>query len=92
VVVSDCIANGIVAAGENSEPATPIYTNRKALDIGNFYTAYQKIRKLQQKLRDIFAETVYADRLPDIENILKTGTSPKVIYWDSMRHFGLKGG
>jgi len=92
VAVSDCIANGIIAVGENSERAAQIRENRKAMDVGNFYAAYQENRKLRQMLQDTFSETAYAGRLADIEDILKTGTTPKVIYLDSMHRFGRKGG
>lgn len=92
VAISDCIEHGIIAVGEGSERASKIRTYQKLLDIGNFYAAYQENRKLQQIIHDTFAETVYADRIKDIESILKTGTSPKIIYLDSLRRFGRKGG
>lgn len=92
VAISDSIEHGIITAGESSERANRIRTYRKTLDISNFYAAYQENHRLQQILRDTFSNTVFADRLKDIEAIVKTGTSPKVIYLDSLRHFGRKDG
>lgn len=92
VAISDSIEHGIITAGEGSERANRIRTYRKTLDIGNFYAAYQENHRLQQLLRDTFSNTAFADRLKDIEAIVKAGTSPKVIYLDSLRHFGRKDG
>jgi len=92
VAISDSIEHGIITAGESSERANRIRTYRKTLDISNFYAAFQENHRLQQILRDTFSNTVFADRLKDIEAIVKTGTSPKVIYLDSLRHFGRKDG
>ena len=92
VALSESIEQGIITAGENSERAHLIRTGRKAVDIGQFHAAYQENLKLQQALRGVFDGTVYSDRLPDIQDILKSGTSPKVIYLDSLRRFGRKDG
>lgn len=92
VAISDSIEYGIIASSEVSERAKRIRTYRKTVDIGNFYAAYQESLKLQQMLQDKFSGTAFAERLQEIEGILKTGTSPKVIYLDSLRHFGRKDG
>lgn len=92
VAISDSMEQGIITAGESSERADRIRTYRKTLDIGNFYAAYQENHRLQQVLRDTFSNTVFAERLKDIETIVKTGTSPKVVYLDALRRFGRKDG
>jgi len=92
VAISDSIEQGIITAGEASERAELIRSYRKTVDIGNFYAAYQENQKLQRLLQEAFSGTSFADRLNEIESIMKTGTSPKVIYLDSLRHFGRKGG
>ena len=92
VALSESIEQGIIAAGENSERARLIRAGRKAVDIGQFYAAYQEDLKLQRALRDVFDGTAYMDRLPDIQDILKSGTSPKGIYLNSLRCFGRKEG
>lgn len=92
VALSESIEQGIITVGEISERAHLIREGRKAKDIGQFYAAYQENLKLQQTLRSVLDGTAYSDRLPDIQDILKSGTSAKVIYLDSLRRFGRNDG
>lgn len=92
VALGESIEHGIITAGEISERAALIRSYRKTMDIGQFYAAYQERLSLRKALRDAFAGTDYADRLKEVEAILDAGTSPKVIYLDSLRRFGRKGG
>ncbi len=92
VALSETIEHGIIAVGETGERANLIRSHRKVTDIGQFYAAYQEDLKLQKALRATFEGTAYADRLQEIQDILKSGMSPRVIYLDSMRHFGIKNG
>lgn len=92
VALSESIEHGIITANENSNRADLIRSYRKTVDIGQFTAAYQEKLRIQQALLGAFTGTEYCDRLQDIQDILKDGTSPKVIYLDSMRRFGRKGG
>lgn len=92
VALSESIEHGIITAGENSGRANLIRSNRKLVDIGQFYAAYQENLKLRRTLQELFKGTVYSDRLQEIQDIVKTGASPRVIYLDSLRHFGRKDG
>lgn len=92
VILSESIEQGIAAAGENTARANLIRTQRKTLDIGQFYAAYQESLQIRQMLREAFEGTAYADRLEDIQNTLQAGASPKVIYLDALRRFGRKDG
>ena len=92
VAVSDCIEQGILSSGENSKRADLIRSYRKTVDIGNFYAAYQENIKVRKALRDTFRGTAFEPRLKEIEEIIRTGTSPKVIYLDALRRFGRKDG
>ena len=92
VALSESIEHGILAVNENSERANLIRSYRKNVDIGNFYAAYQENLKLQQILQEAFSGTAFTGRLKEIEEILKPGATPKVIYLDSLRHFGRKEG
>ena len=47
---------------------------------------------MQQMLKEVFSGTAFMGRLEEIEEILKSGATPKVIYLDSLRHFGRKEG
>lgn len=79
VVPGESIEQGIITAGETSERVSLIRSRRKAMDIGQFYAAYQEHQKFQQILREAFKGTVYFDRLQEIQDVLQAGTSPKVI-------------
>lgn len=92
VMVSDTIENGIAATEDSSERAKLIRAGRKTMDIGRFYAAYEERLKSQQMLRELFSGTAYSDRVSEIQSVLKTGASPKVIYLDSLRRFGRKDG
>lgn len=92
VALSADIEQGILAANEQSERAERIRTSRKLADIGQFYAAYQANLKFQQVLRDLFAGTSYQDRLPEIQDVLQKGKSPRLLYLDSLKRFGRKDG
>jgi len=92
VALSENIEHGIIAVGETGERANLIRSYRKMVDIGQFYAAYQENLKLQKVLYAAFEGTAYAARLREIQDILRSSKSPRVIYLDSLRHFGRKGG
>lgn len=92
VMLSESIEQGIITAGETSERASLIRSRRKAVDIGQFYAAYQENLRIRQMLQEAFEGTAYSDRLQEIQDVLRAGTSPKVIYLDSLRRFGRKDG
>ena len=92
VAVSDCIEQGILSSGENSKRSDLIRSYRKTVDIGNFYAAYQENIKVRKALWDTFRGTAFEPRLKEIEEIIRTGASPKVIYLDALRRFGRKDG
>lgn len=92
VALSESIEHGIITANENSSRANLIRSYRKTVDIGQFTAAYQEKQRIQQALLRAFDGTEFCDRLQDIQDILKDGASPKVIYLDSLRRFGRKGG
>lgn len=92
VFISVSIEDGIVSANEASERADRIRAYRKKVDIGNFYAAYQENIKMQRMLQEAFSGTAFTGRLREIEDVLKNGASPRVIYLDSLRRFGRREG
>jgi hypothetical protein len=92
VALSESIEHGILAANENSERANLIRSYRKNVDIGNFDAAYQENIKLRRALEAAFEGTEYSGRLQEIQELLRPGTSPKIIYLDSLKRFGRKAG
>lgn len=92
VALSGSIEYGIIAAGEVSERANALRAGRKMTDIGRFYAAYQERCRLRQALADAFRETPYSERLEEIQEIIQTESSLKVIYLSALRHFGRQDG
>jgi len=92
VAIAENIERGIITSGETSERATIIRTSRKMVDIGQSYAAFQEHLKLRRALQAALEGTAYTDRLQELQEIVETGRSPKVIYLDSLRRFGRKSG
>ncbi len=92
VVISESIEHGIVSVNEVSERADLIRTNRKPENIGHFYAFLQEEIRRQNALRDAFEGSEYEARLQEIGDVLKTQTSLKLMYLESLRRFGRKGG
>ena len=88
VVLSSNIEAGIISSGENSKRASLIRSYQTSVDIGSYYAAFQENHRLRQAIRDAFAGTEFEYRFEEIEELLKKGTAPKMIYLDSMRKFG----
>jgi len=92
ILLGESIEQGILFAGENNERTRIIRAGRKHADIGQFFAAYEEEIKVHKKLEELFSRTPYADRLPEIQQILHQGASNKIIYLDSLRRFGRKDG
>lgn len=92
MALSESIEHGIIAANENSERANLIRSYRKTVGIGQFTAAYQENQRIKMALLGAFEGSEFCDRLQEIQDILKNAVSPKAVYLDSMRRFGLKGG
>lgn len=92
VLLSDSIERGIISANEPTERTHLVHERLKMVDIGNFFSAYEESRKLRRILEDAFAGTAFAARTGEMEEILKSGKTPKVIYLDTLRRFGRRDG
>ncbi len=92
VVLGESIEKSILLAGEKHPRTEKLQRLLKNADIGNFYSAYQETQKLKGILQEAFAGTQYIERTGEMEEILKQGSSPKVIYLDTLRRFGRKDG
>lgn len=52
----------------------------------------EKRRRLQEVLTEIFGDTIFADRLSEIQDLLENGENKKIIYLSSLHRFGRKQG
>ena len=91
-MLGESIEKSILLAGEKHPRTEKLQRLLKNADIGNFYSAYQETQKLKGILQEAFAGTQYIERTGEMEEILKQGSSPKVIYLDTLRRFGRKDG
>ena len=88
----DSIERSIISANKPDKRTALIHARLKSIDIGNFYSAYAESINLRGQLEEAFAGTGFSDRMGEIEDILKNGKTPKVIYLDALRRFGRKDG
>ncbi|MCI8808676.1 MAG: hypothetical protein HFF84_00880 [Oscillibacter sp.] len=92
VLINDSIERSIISANKPDKRTALIHARLKSIDIGNFYSAYAESINLRGQLEEAFAGTGFSDRMGEIEDILKNGKTPKVIYLDALRRFGRKDG
>lgn len=92
VIVSPSIEQGIIAANEGNARTALVRSKLKSVDIGAFFSAYEESRRLRKMLEDAFADTDFLDKTGEMETILRSGKTPKVIYLDTLRKFGRKDG
>lgn len=62
------------------------------VDIDVFQARYEERMRLQEILRQIFGGTDYASKMPEIQNMMETAKTPKIIYLNSLHQFGKKQG
>lgn len=92
VLLNESIERAIISANESHKRTALVHARLKNVDIGNFFSAYEEARKLQSLLRDAFSGTEFVARIGEMEDILKTGKTAKVIYLDTLRRFGRRDG
>ncbi len=93
VVKSTTIEGAILAADEANHRTKRIQRQVQTENIESFYAAHQERMRIRSRLREQFAGTEYEHMLADILSIVfGKEHSPKVIYLDSLRHFGRKNG
>ena len=83
---------GILRANEHDERTDIIRDRLLSTDIGKFFNAYRETLKLRELLQEVFNDTEYINRTDEMEEILKTGKTAKVIYLNTLHCFGRKDG
>lgn len=92
VVLSESIEQGIIAANEHDERTEQIRTGLKPADISTFFADYQEELRLRQLLQEVFSDTEYIDRTAEMEEIIKSSKTAKVVYLSTLHCFGRKDG
>lgn len=62
------------------------------MDLDVFQAKYEERARLKELLRQIFGETDYAGKMSEIQDMMETGKTPKIIYLNSLHRFGKKQG
>ena len=62
------------------------------MDLDVFQARYEERIRLQEILRQIFDGTDYASKMAEIQNMMETSKTPKIIYLNSLHRFGKKEG
>lgn len=93
ILLSHSIEDGIVMGNENNGRTKELRRLREKCAIGSYYCAYTERMRIKAVLQNLFADTEYEGRIGEIQGMLEgKEKSAKVIYLDSLRLFGRKGG
>lgn len=92
VLLAPSVEQGILNAEEGSERAANLRKMKQMKSITSFYAGYEERMKLQEALERIFSETEYADRTSEMQDIVANSSTAKILYIDTLRHFGRKDG
>jgi len=93
VFVSYTIEDGILDVKEKNVRTRELSEAKDTVRIDQFYHAYAERLRVKAVLEKLFAGTEYEDLTDEILGLIQGGeNSPKLIYLNSLRHFGRKGG
>ena len=92
MILSPSIERSLIASNDNSERVKRLKNKLNGIDINVFQAKYEERRRLQEVLTEIFGETIFADRLSEIQDLLENGENKKIIYLSSLHRFGRKQG
>ena len=82
----------LIASNDNSDRVKRLRNQLSGVDIDVFQARYEERMKLQELLKQIFGDTDYASKMPEIQDMVEKGKTPKVIYLNSLHRFGKKQG
>ncbi len=92
IIVSPSVERSLIASNDNSDRVKRLKNKMSGVDISVFQARYEEHIKLQEILRQIFGETDYTNKMLEIQDMMETGKTPKIIYLNSLRRFGRKQG
>ena len=88
IIISPSIERSLIATNDNSNRVKRLKEKLTGVDIDVFQARYEERMRLQEILRQIFGGTDYASKMPEIQNMMETAKTPKVVYLDSLHRFG----
>lgn len=73
IIISPSVERNLIASNDNSDRVNRLKRRLSGVDIDVFQARYEERMRLQEILRQIFAETDYAGRMPEIQNLYGNG-------------------
>lgn len=92
IILASTVEQGIFKAGGNSKRVLKLSKEKQANNITAFYAGYKERMKLHETLESVFSETKYSGRTTEIQDIITNSSGAKILYLDTLRHFGRKDG
>ena len=92
IIISPSVERSLIASNDNSDRVKRLKEKLAGVDIDVFQARYEERMRLQEILRQIFGGTGYASKMSEIQNMMETAKTPKVIYLNSLHRFGKKRG
>lgn len=88
IIISPSVERSLIASNDNSERVKRLKGKLASVDIDVFQAKYEERVKMQQLLQQIFYETEYENKMAEIQDMVETTKSPKIVYLNSLHRFG----
>lgn len=88
IIISPSVERSLIASNDNSERVKRLKGKLASVDIDVFQAKYEERVKMQQLLQQIFHETEYENKMAEIQDMVETTKSPKIVYLNSLHRFG----
>lgn len=88
IIISPSVERSLIASNDNSERVKRLKGKLASVDIDVFQAKYEERVKMQQLLQQIFHETEYENKMAEIQDMVETIKSPKIVYLNSLHRFG----
>ena len=88
IIISPSVERSLIASNDNSERVKRLKGKLASVDIDVFQAKYEERVKMQQLLQQIFHETEYENKMAEIQDMVETTRSPKIVYLNSLHRFG----
>lgn len=92
IIIAPSVERGLIAGNDNSERVQRLKNQLSGTDLEVFQAGYKERMRLQEIVRQIFGETDFAGKMSEIQNMMETAKTPKIIYLNSLHRFGKKQG
>lgn len=92
IIVSPSVERSLIASNDNSDRVKRLSKKLQRADIEVFQARYEERKKLQEVLGETLNGTAYAEYLWEIQDMIETGKTSKIIYLNSLHRFGKEQG